>query len=102
MIYPIVNIADPSDKNIRIVGFKLGEADKAYGQMGLSEPCFWLEKLVKKAERYDWLAEHPTATVSVYKGKYRVNIGDNVVTEWYDSRDEAIDSAMFNDLDNDK
>lgn len=94
MKYPIVNIAHPNDKEARVVGFKLESTDKVFGAMGLSEPCFWLEKLVKKAERYDWLAEHPTASISAYKGKYRVNIGDNVVTEWFDSRDESIDSAM--------
>ena len=93
MKYPMVNIPHPDNGEDRVIGFRLNAADPAHGQYGLSEPCFWLEKLVKKAERYDWLADHPTATVSSYKGKYRVNIGDNVITEWFDSRDEAIDSA---------
>lgn len=94
MKYPIINIAHPDKTDQRVVGFILNSTDPAHGQYGLSEPCFWLEKLVKKAERYDWLAEHPIASISAYKGRYRVNIGDNVVTEWFDSRDEAIDSAM--------
>lgn len=93
MDYPIVNVADNNDSTKRIVGFKIGEADKVWGKMGLSEPCFWLEKLTKKAERYDWLCEHPNASVSVFSGKYRVTIGEYVVTEWCDSRDEAIDEA---------
>lgn len=93
MSYPIVNIADPNNPDQRIVGFRIGEGDKAHGQFGLSEPCFWLEKLVQDAERYRWLADHSTAYVSNFSGKYRVSIGDYVVTEWFDSRDEAIDNA---------
>lgn len=93
-MYPIVNVAYGDEKDSRIVGFKLERTDSAYGQIGLSEPCFWLEKLAKKAERYDWLSEHPTAAISVYSGKFRVTLLDQVLTEWFDSRDEAIDNAM--------
>lgn len=93
MKYPMSNISHPDFPEERVVGFRIKTTDAAYGQYGLSEPLFWLEKLVKKAERYDWMAEHPSASVSVYSGKYRVCIGENVVTEWFDSRDEAIDNA---------
>lgn len=49
---------------------------------------------VANARRYKWLAEHPSLSVSNFMGKYRVTDSDNVITEWFASRDEAIDIAM--------
>lgn len=42
-----VNIPDPSNPDARIVGFRIYEGDEAWGEHGLSEPLFWLEKITK-------------------------------------------------------
>lgn len=100
MKYPIVNMAHPHDVTARGVGFKLESTDKAYGSMGLSEPCFWLEKLVRDAERYQWIKQQaelesyggseyclPTVNAWDYKPGAQLN-------EQFASLDEAIDAAM--------
>nr|DAH75523.1 MAG TPA: hypothetical protein [Caudoviricetes sp.] len=40
-----VNIPDPNNKDARIVGFRIREGDKAWGEHGFSEPLFWLSRV---------------------------------------------------------
>lgn len=42
-----VSIADPHNKNARIVGFRLYPGDEGYGELGLLEPLFWLDKMCR-------------------------------------------------------
>ncbi|KAB0538083.1 hypothetical protein [Pseudochrobactrum saccharolyticum] len=44
-----VCIPDPHDSSARIVGFRIREGDAAWGEYGLSEPLFWLGKLIPAA-----------------------------------------------------
>ncbi len=41
-----VCIPDPHNTDARIVGFRIREGDDAWGETGLSEPIFWLNKLL--------------------------------------------------------
>lgn len=52
------------------------------------------ESLRKDAERYRWLGANPCAFVSTYSGKWRVSVGEYTITDWHESRDEAIDAAI--------
>lgn len=52
------------------------------------------KECVTDARRYKWLTQHPTVSVSNFMGKYRVTDSEYVITEWFSSRDEAIDMAM--------
>ena len=52
------------------------------------------ESLRKDADRYRWLGDNPQVFVSTYSGKWRVSIGDSTVTDWHESRAEAIDAAI--------
>lgn len=54
-----VCIPDPHNTDARIVGFRIREGDDAWGETGLSEPIFWLNKLLTadagKVEGDGWL-----------------------------------------------
>lgn len=84
MKYPMSNIPHPDCPENRVVGFRLKSTDEAHGKYGLSEPLFWLEKLVKDAERYRWLCA---------AGEGCPNHPFRVLNE-FDSTKEDIDSAI--------
>lgn len=44
-----VCIPDPSNPSARIVGFRIREGDAAWGDMGLSEPLRWLDRLASRS-----------------------------------------------------
>lgn len=51
------------------------------------------ESLRKDAERYRWTGISGN-WVSCHLGKWRAHIEERTVTDWHDSRDDAIDAAI--------
>lgn len=68
---------------------------KAYEQVN-AELRVEVEALRKDAERYQWMSTEGN-WVARFHGKWRAHVGeygDKNPTDWYPSRDEAIDAAM--------
>lgn len=53
-----------------------------------------LEQAEKDAKRYQWRKENPGVRIGRYKDKFRAETHDQVITDWLDTHDEAIDAAM--------
>lgn len=47
--YTKVCIPDPNNAGARIVGFRIRPGDDAWGEMGISEPLFWLDGILGEA-----------------------------------------------------
>lgn len=53
-----------------------------------------LEAAEKDAARYRWRKENSHVRIGQFKDKYRAETQNSVLTDWFDSHDEAIDAAM--------
>ena len=53
-----------------------------------------LAAVCRDAERYRWRKENIAVEVECFGGRYRCVTRDSVLTDWLDSYDSAIDTAM--------
>lgn len=53
-----------------------------------------LDSLEKDAARYRWRKENSQVRIGRFQDKYRAETQNSVLTDWFDSHDEAIDAAM--------
>lgn len=55
-------------------------------------PGYDLVSLLRDAERYRWLSVQGN-WISHFNGKWRANVEEQPVTDWFDTQGEAIDAA---------